>query len=305
MDRNARKCKIIFASVGLFLFASVMIIAFVVPSIRYVSYNEYAMKQNKFGEVDLQTVYTQGRYVISFMYNLVKLPSTMQKINVTSTVFSNLGLEFDIHIEVYYQLPIENLGEIYHQFSLNYENRITNIIKTTVKDIATSFNVDDYVINRTEVERTFSNDVHQKLQESIGVDIPVLYFRMLDIIFPQSVVDSSLASAIEIQTNQIRNYEQQVAVIEADTNNQVAAINIQTNLTLATAMIESNQIITNSISQANSIVLAARAQGIQYVMNLLNITTPEMQSEFIRLTSILDGINPKIFSGNFNILANV
>lgn len=303
---NASKCKLIFGgtacAICLCLVLTIVFLSTFIPSFHYVEYDEYALKQHKYGDVELGHVYTQGRYVFSPIYKFVKLPSTFQSIDITSAIFSNLGLEFDIHIAVYYQLPKERLGEIYHKFSLKYEDRITNIIKTTVKDIAPNYDVNDYVINRESVESTFSQRVHEYLKSTVGVDIPVLYFRILDIRFPESVVTSSLTSAIELQNNQIEGYIQEVAVIDADTNNMVATINIQTDFTLRSATIEANQIVSNSQSEADGILTSARGLGIQSVLSLLNITTPAQQNEFIKLVSILDANQPKILSGDFNVL---
>ncbi|XWV24774.1 hypothetical protein QJ856_gp1009 [Tupanvirus deep ocean] len=303
--RAVRNCKIIWAVLFASTIALVILLATLIPSFKYVSYNQYALKQHRFGEVDLKTVYTQGRYVIDPIYRMVYFPSTMQSVDILSTVFSNLGLEFDMHIIVYYQLPKENLGNIYHQFSLNYENRISNIVKTVVKDIATSYSVDDYVVNREIIQNNFSLEVHRQLRNSIGVDIPALYFRLLDIQFPPTVVSSSLVSAIELQNNQIKNFEQQVAIIVADTNNMIAQIHTQANLTLATAKIQANELITNSKSSADAIISSARGKGIESILQLLNITTPNLRNEFVKLVSILDGSEPKILSGNFNAFVNV
>ncbi len=55
---------------------------------------------------------------------------------------------------------------------------------------------------------------------------------------------------------------------------------------------------------ADSIVTSARGQGIESVLQLLNITTTEMRNEFVKLVSILDSNNPKLLSGNFNIIVN-
>lgn len=305
LKEGTRTCKIICTSMCVGTVLLIVFLATLIPSFKYVEYNEYGLLQHKFGEVELTPVYKQGRYIKSPIYRMVTLPSVYQLIDIKSAVFSNLGLEFDIHIVVYYRLPEETLGEIYHQFSTNYGNRIENIVKTIVKDTATEYNVDDYVKNRRKIQEKFSREVHRQLTSSIKIDIPSLFFRLLDIDFPQTVVSSSLTSAIELQNNQIQFYKQQVAIIEADTNNLVAAILIQTNMTLSYANIQAKQIIANSISQADGIVAAARGQGISYTLHVLNITTPVLRDEFIKLISILDGINPKVLSGKFNTLVSI
>lgn len=303
---NKRKCQLLLTIITISVIFIIVFISVLATSFHYVEYNEYALRQHKYGEVELNHVYTQGRYVFSPIYKFVTLSSTFQSIDITLAIFSSLGLEFDIHIVVYYRLPKENLGEIYHKFSLNYDDRITNIIKTTVKDIATTYTVDDYVVNREIVENAFSDQVHKQLKETIGVDIPGLYFRLLDITFPHSVINSSLTSAIELQNNQIQNYLQEVALIEVQTNLLVNEINLQTNYTLTSANIDASQIIANSISEANKIILTARADGIQVVLSMLNITDQTIQTEFIKLMSILDGSSPKIVSiDNINLFTNV
>lgn len=302
---NPTKCKIIFAILILSIIGIILFLGLFVPSIRRISYNEYAFKQDRFGQVDIDHVYTRGRYYIPINYIMVKLPSTYQLIEISSSIFSNLGLEFDLNLVVYYQLPKENLGKIYRQFSKNYEDRIINIVKTTIKDAATFFSVNNYVTNRTYIQDTFSQEVHSQLTTLLGIDISSLYFRLLHIDFPESVIESSLLSAIELQNNKIKNLQQEVAIIEADTKQIIANINAQTNATVEFANIGAQQIVDNSLSEANKIITAARGEGIKLTLDIIGITSPVLIDEFIKLVSILDSDNPKILSGNFNTFINV
>jgi len=296
------KCKIIFSVVFIGTLFMIIFLATYIPSIKYVNYDQYALRQSKFSQVDLTVVYGPGRYFLSPLDEMIYFPSTIQLIDIESTVFDNLGQEEELHIAFYYQLPSDRIGDIYHQFSMDYEDRIVNIVKTTVKNIAPMYTVDDYVSNRTVVEENFSQNVHQQLISTIGIDIPVLYFRLLEVTLQDSVIQSALASAVELQNNQIQMYSQNVAVIQAETNNEVAVIDVETNYVLADANIQASQIISNSQSTADSIVLSARAEALEDCLATLNVTSPDLRNKFVRLAALLDGQDPKIYSGSFGSL---
>lgn len=306
LQRNTRKCRFIWLGIVGAIIALIILTSVLATSFKYVEYDEYAFRQYTYGKVDLDRVYTQGRYQMAPLYKMVKLPSTYQKIDIESPVFLNNGMEIIIKVIVYYHLVADNLGNIYHQFSMSYDDRIENIAKTTIKDSATShdFSIDNYVVDRELIQEVFTEEVLNELMNSIGVVIPGS-IRLLDITFPDSVINSSLISAIEKQNNEVQHLRQTVAVIEADTQQQIANITLEAALLTASANIEAGLITSNSQSEANGIVTSARGEGIESVLTTLNITTPALRDEFIRLVAILDSTTPKILSGAFTPLITV
>lgn len=284
--------SIIGAVVGIILLCTLIPISF-----HYVAYNEYAFKQDRYGNVDTSVVLHPGRYFFTLNYNIVRLPSTYQDITVSTPAFTNTGLQFTINVKMLYRLPSTTVGQIYHQYSAGYNTIINNIAKTVIKNTAIQFDVNDLVQDRVTVETILANAVFTVLNKSIPVELPLRYFRLMNIVLTETVLQSSLQSAIELQNNQIRALEQTVAIITADTDTQVATINAHATFVRSSATNQAIQIVADSNSEATRIVLSARGHGLNATLTQLNISEPSARSECIRLFSVMDSNDAKILSG--------
>ncbi len=287
------------------LVLSIIIIPLIACSFNYIEYNEMAFVQNRFGTVDTSKVYTQGRYFLTLDKFFVEFPSTYQHIVYTTPVFTDIGLQFDLEVSFYYKLKPSKLGSTYNLYSKNYESRIVNIAKTTIKNEAIQYTINDYIRNRQYIENRLGLVLQNTLDEMVGVDVPQKYFRLLTIHMPNTLISTSLESAIELQNNQIQQYQQEVSVIQADTQRMVSEINANANKILAYAQTNGNQVLKTSEIYSTNLINTARSVGIQKVFDILNITDSNIKNEFVKMVSYIDANNTKIIHATNNMILSI
>lgn len=292
---------------GCLFLTIVLIVCTTVPlSFHYINYDEYSLEQNVYGDVNIDKVYTKGRVFKTLNYKFIKFPSTYQKIIFDSTVFSENGLEFILTATTQYRLPINNLGKIYNTYSTNYDSRVLNTAKQIVKNTASSFSVNSFLKNRTIIETTIGENMEIGLNMSVKVESPSRFFKITNVIFPDSIIETSLDTAISLQNNQIQIFQQNVDVIISDTDKMVSQILTNKNRLLEFSLNAASLFISNSKSKAAQITDNARSKGISYVCNLLNITDTILKSELIKVLAIIDNnSNLTMLNGLGNVLISV
>ena len=138
------------------------------------------------------------------------------------------------------------------------------------------------------METTIGGNVSETVFSVAGVVAPPEYCRILDIKFPDILVDSSLNSAIALQQNELNLIEQRVQLIESETAQQVASIDSERVLLLESADNLATQIVETADAQASSIVNTARAIGIGSMFQSLNITDSEEKESLLKAMAIFD-----------------
>ena len=290
---------------GLIIF--IVIVTTVSKSFWYVQYDEYALRRNTYHGVDIYNTYTSGRYFLTLDNSMVYFRSTYQESTFTSKLFSDAGLEFDCLMTFYYKLPKDNVGNIYNSYSVQYGSVVTNSAKQVIKDIASTFSVNTFMQNRSFIEDKIGVGLELYLNDTIGIIAPNKYFKIININFPQALIDASLNTAIALQNNLLNIYQQNVDLITADTNSLKVDIDTQTMLVLQDATNQANEIISNSNSQSTNIALVARSNGLKLLFNTLNITLASSKNKLITQFSVMDNANNiTILNGlGNNVILNV
>jgi regulator of protease activity HflC (stomatin/prohibitin superfamily) len=142
--------------------------------------------------------------------------------------------------------------------------------------------------NRSVVEAAIGGNVSQTVFKVAGVEAPPEYCLILDIKFPDILVDSSLNSAIALQQNELNLIEQRVQLVQSETAQLVASIESQQVLLLESAENVAQQLVETAEAQASSIVNTARAIGIGNMFKALNITNPEEKDALLKAMAIFD-----------------
>lgn len=297
-DTQKYICKIYTFYVPVSLIISIIIIVTVTMSFWYVSYNQYALIRNTYNGVDLHNVYGQGRYFMTLPNSMVYFPSTYTEVTYTSKTFAENGLEFDCYITFYYKLPKKNVGSIYDSYSTTYDTRVINNAKQITKNIASTFSVNNFLNNRTYIETTMAYALEDYLMSTVMVDAPAEYFKIVNIIFPQTLIDKSLETAIALQNNNIQSYQQQVDVINADTLKLKAEIDAESSRTIEYANNQASQIIVNSQSEASKILAVVRSKGIEQVCNVTGINSQMDINAVTNVFAVMD-------NSNFTMLNNL
>lgn len=275
-----------------------MIFVLTFTSLNFIKYDQYALTRNKLGTVYKSPILTQGVYPLFPIYATVIFPSTLNEVNFKSTVFSDTGLQFVMQIWSCYELPKDNIYDIYNKFSNSYDLRVQSISKKTIKNLAAIFSVNDFLKNRTYIEKVIAEGVYMDLLNEMSVISPPEYFKITDIIFPQNIIDNSLQSAIALQNNQLQENQQYVQVVSADTAKIVASINAQTDKMLQNSVAESNKIISSSKYIFDKIIDSARSEGIKIATSSIGITG-SLVIDFVNVISLIDN------SLNKTILHNI
>ena len=154
--------------------------------------------------------------------------------------------------------------------------------------------------NRSYVESILAYNISMEISSVIGVSVPTTYCKILNIHFPETLINTSLASALALQQNQLNVILQSVDLIQATTDQIVAGINAQTQLLLQNADNSANQIVGTANAEANNIINTARSVGIASLFQYLNITLPGDKARLLKAMAIYDNIY-----GNVTVMVDV
>lgn len=281
-------CKL---GTGCSIFTILLIIFF--SCLNFISYDQYALTRNRLGTVYETPVLTQGTYWLFPIYGTVIFPSTLVEVNFESTVFSDTGLEFILQIWSCYELPKDDIYDIYNKFSSSYDSRVQSISRKTIKNLAATFSITEFLQNRTKIEQVISIGVYNDLMSEMGVNAPTQYFKITDIQFPQNILNNSLNSALALQNNQLQQNQQEVQIVTADTAKMVASINAQTNQIIQNSVSESNQIIAYGSYKSDSIVASARSEGMKNTIAVVGLTGSSV-IDFVNVMALIDNNNKTI-----------
>lgn len=289
-----------------FLIAIIIITSTVATSYHYVRYDQYALRSNKYHGVQLSKVYTEGRHFLTLDNTMIYFPSVYKPIKFVSSTFSDNGLEFDLDISFYYKIPKDNLAQIYDLYSTSYENKIESNAKQVTKNIASTFSVDEFLTNRSYIEKTIGLSLENQIWQTLNIYVPSDYFKIISIDFPDILISKSLDTAIALQNNEIASLQQSVNLIKADTTQLISQITAQSNKIIQYAQTESNLIKSNAEYVSNNILLTARTNGLEMFCNELNITNPDQINKINKIFSIIDNSrNLTLFNTQNNVIVNI
>jgi hypothetical protein len=277
--------------IAMFLLVVIIVTSTVATSFHYVSYDQYAIRINKYHGADLSKIYTEGRYFLTLDNYLQYFPSTYQPIKFISSTFSDNGLEFDLDISFYYKIPQDKLSTIYDLYSTSYQNKIESNAKQVTKNIASTFSVDEFLTNRTYIEKTIGHELERQIWDTLNIYVPQDYFKIISIDFPDILISKSLDTAIALQNNEIAILQQSVNLIKADTTQMVSSITAESNRILQYSQSESNLITTNANSESSNILATSRTNGIDLFCSTLNISSAEHVNRINKLFSMIDSPN--------------
>jgi len=116
---------------------------------------KFGLVRNKWnGIVDLDTVYTPGRYFIGVWRDFLEFPSTLQTIEFSreapedGVMFLSplkcrdmVGNQAFIHVAVQFQLRPETLGKLYYEMKMAYEDILIAELRAALLETANSFRI--------------------------------------------------------------------------------------------------------------------------------------------------------------------
>ena len=293
-------------SLIIFLISMIIIVCCVTLSFHYVRYDQYTIRLNRYHDADLSKVYGEGRYFLTLDNSMVYFPATFQRVKFVSSAFSDNGLEFDLEMSFYYKIPKNKLGEIYDTYSTSYHNKIVANAKQVTKNVASTFDVEEFLSNRTYIEKVICLALQNQINQTLNIYMHHDYFKIIRITFPPILISKSLDTAIALQTNQIVLLQQEVDIIKADTNKLISEINAQIIKTENYALTQSNLIQSNAKSISTNMLLRARADGLNLLSTTLNISSPYDINKINKIFTMIDNANNiTLFNTQNNLIFNV
>ncbi len=304
------KYKYVLSSI---LALSVLLVCILVPlSFHYIHYNEYAFTRNKFGKTDTDKVLERGRYFLPLNFDIIRFSSTYNEIRFEGdngqNIFTKDGYQIKMNLAFWYKIPSKSLKNIYNKYGLNYQNSVINEAKLIIKNFAgtatTGSNIElsKYINDRRNISKSIAEALNKELYSEFGIDVPVKYVQMMYVQIPDTLVTQYTKTVEQVQKNQLEQNKQTLEQIKAETQTLVTNIKVQSDFVLNSAKIDAEKIVLNTKAFANSIVTSQRGKGLRFLMSTLNITTQDEINKMIRIMSIGDNTNNKIF---YNIDNNI
>jgi regulator of protease activity HflC (stomatin/prohibitin superfamily) len=192
-----------------------------------------------------------------------------------------------------------NLPAIFSEFGLGFSTRLYDAVKASIKNTAPEFDVNDYLNNRTEIADLFLVNLNADLQ-LLHIDVKPYKFLLQYLDFPENLKQKFLSTAVQETNNQKALLQQQVDLIQKETDRIVEGIQANITIINQNGTSTADVLIKNAQSLANNILLSATGQGLAYLFQELNLTNSTDRKKLFELMTLLDSqTNPRVIVGNF------
>lgn len=232
------------------------------------------------GTVELDQVYTSGRYFLGLGKAFVKYPATLQQLefsdaggdapalrvasqSATGDVQGTTILECSFQ----YRLMLDNLGKIYEQFQTRYAAKYISVAESTLKNVASQrFSVTDYFDNRIAVGEVF----HAALNLAYNEQYAYVELFQLKTVQPPAATEQRVIDTLVTQEQQNLAEQEKLANLVR---------NATANLLTSTNIIIENSIKAQASSTAEIIRSEAKADYVKTVINAYGNAYAVMKDE--------------------------
>mmetsp|Transcript_29586 Transcript_29586/g.66371 ORF Transcript_29586/g.66371 Transcript_29586/m.66371 type:complete len:313 (+) Transcript_29586:222-1160(+) len=279
-------------------FVAVLLVLILVPlSFSYIDYYDYGLVQRKTtGAVDVDNVYTSGRYMLGPDKKFVKYQAdahveSFENFGVFSATLSNesIGLEFWVDVDFTFFLVEEEIGLLHKQLARNYRNVILSRAREGIKNAAAQdVTFTEFFQNRSEVELLFRKAVQDRWDVAPSLHCELDQFHLGRIRIPQSVARKQLESKVQNERNQREEFSQRAQIEREQTQVEVNKINLSTNKELRTAHAEASLIKTKAIARAKLIKAQAQINGTSLLLEAAGIESQDHKTVFSYIKTLRD-----------------
>lgn len=283
-----------------------LLIILLPASFSYVEYDELAFKKNTLTNVvDDSSVFTSGRYFWGPSFTTVIFPANYQRVSFSGSqtlfVFTVNGLEFEMDVSFQYRLPLDNLSQIFRSVGLNFNERISDAAKASIKNSAPSYTADDFVLLRENITEVIWFNLQHDVQQKVLVNIERTKFQILRIRFPPEIESKFLASAVQVQKNQEVIFQGEVNLIRKETEALVSQIRANITLIEQTALAQAAAITTGANALATATRDTATGAGIASVFAALGVSSQSSKKQFMEYFALLDNPeSPRVIAGSLS-----
>lgn len=245
--------------------------------------------------VEFDSVKGNGRVMVGLGRSYIKFPITEQTIKFGSTLAnanggdiycrSRDGLQITLELQLQYVLStdVNDLARIYTTFGLDWESTYSRMVLSVVRDVCSKYFAYDFFNSRETINDGMLAATNSAFKE---VYASVTSFQWLHMDVDSSFADTITDTEIAFQDIQQAIFEQNVAMVRADSTVQVA--NQVSQVSLASATQTATAYITNAQTQANVFRNKIEKQGIAYklLVQNLNFTSTESLLSYIYINSL-------------------
>lgn len=206
-------------------FVAIVIIAAVWVSWAFetISPIEYGIVYNTISKsIDTSKVYDGGWHYVGFTSSFLKFPATIQNVEFTnyagaeSRPIANArtqeGLSVTLHISFQYKLMRDNVGDLYNDFTNQYERTFITRARGAIIEESSKYNSAEYWTNRKVIGAAMKKLVNEKLKEAFATCESL---QILSIDFPEQREDAIINSQVTKEINNQKKQEQEAAEVRA------------------------------------------------------------------------------------------
>eukprot|EP00761_Pharyngomonas_kirbyi_P014367 gb/GECH01014397.1/.p1 GENE.gb/GECH01014397.1/~~gb/GECH01014397.1/.p1 ORF type:complete len:314 (+),score=57.01 gb/GECH01014397.1/:1-942(+) len=215
--------------VGILLCIGILLTVILVPiSIHTVRYDQYGLDHNKITrKVDLSRIYNPGRYTLGVGHKFIHIPQVVLTIDYSfntqlEPVYARTkdGLTIDLDVSLQYRIERDKIISVFKNFAGGYKSIVDQIARNAIRNTASRYDAIDFFEVRQNIAPTMKID----LQESLNaVDITVVYLQLRGVNLPDQYEDIIESKEIERQRIELTSFEQQTALVNANTSILVAS----------------------------------------------------------------------------------
>jgi regulator of protease activity HflC (stomatin/prohibitin superfamily) len=195
---------------------AITVIVIIISSTHTVPIGEYGLEYNRHTKkVRLDKVFTQGRHWNGPGRKFITFPSRQVTYTISSMdVRSNDGIT--VTCDISYQLSFDQktLTAMFANLGDEYKNTYTEVIKHTVRDIASLYNATDFYTNRVDIGNEISNITTTRVKDLYAV---LGGFQLKSVTLPSKYDYFINAKTTATQLLEQAKNDYQRAVTEADT----------------------------------------------------------------------------------------
>jgi len=266
------------------LIGFIMIILFFPATVTQLGQFKIGLSKNKVtGVVNLDDTFTPGRYWIGFWKEFIEFPSTLKTIEFSDdspeegvqhlTVLrcrDNEGKQLFLDISVQYQLIPSELGQLYREMNLLYEDLFISDLRDAFSRAGNQFVIRDIWTNQQVVRDLLTASCRKALQPRHATCWGV---QLWGVRFEPRYETKITQEQVRKQEQRTENMRQRAAVTRADTKVMVA--DYEKNITIIQG--EGNAKIfaveKQAVAEAAGKLISAEAEALQIVREALKYDT--------------------------------
>mmetsp|Transcript_60904 Transcript_60904/g.161747 ORF Transcript_60904/g.161747 Transcript_60904/m.161747 type:complete len:352 (-) Transcript_60904:238-1293(-) len=303
--RGGENCPATVAAVGCLMFTFVFTCIF---SIDVVVPRTYAIKYNRFTKTAYTDhIYINGRYFIGPWNTFLHFPAGAQtlefmkeqRMTKTGTRFDSLhtrtkdGLALHLQLALQYRLQKANLGHLYNEFNLQYEQVFSNTIRDELVRTASQYEATHLWTARHSFNLELQAKVNNALK-SMYADCWAL--QLIEIELPENFENSIVLTQVQKQLEETRDYEQQASVVRAKTDVLEATFDRQVTVIEAEANANFTRTTKGASALAEQRVVEAQAEVLNTFVQELSLNAEQL-IQFQRYTSLRNMDEATVFVG--------